>query len=55
MQDEATKPAREWPMEREPQQDDPDLSPWPVLALGVVLALICLILIARLALALLNG
>jgi hypothetical protein len=41
--------------DREPDYDDPDLSPWPVLALGVVLALICLILIARLALAVIAG
>jgi hypothetical protein len=33
---------------------DPDRSPWPVLALGVALALVCLILIARFALAVLG-
>ena len=36
-------------------REDPDASPWLVLALGVVLALLCLILIARLALAVLTG
>jgi hypothetical protein len=43
--------------ERDSQTDreDPDASPWLVLALGVVLALLCLILIARLALAVLAG
>jgi hypothetical protein len=35
--------------------DDPDTSPWPILALGVLLALVCFILIARLALTLLSG
>lgn len=39
----------------EPGYEDPDASPWPALALGVVLALLCLILIARLALALISG
>jgi hypothetical protein len=34
---------------------DPDHSPWPVLALGVILALLCLILVARFALAVLAG
>jgi hypothetical protein len=34
---------------------DPDRSPWTALALGVVLTLVCLILIARFALALLAG
>jgi hypothetical protein len=35
--------------------DDPDTSPWPILALGILLALVCFILIARFALALLSG
>ena len=30
-------------------------SPWPVLALGVVLALVCLIVIARMALTIIAG
>ena len=34
---------------------DPDRSPWLVLALGVALTLVCLILIARFALAVLAG
>jgi hypothetical protein len=34
---------------------DPDRSPWPVLALGVALTLVCLILIARLALTIIAG
>jgi hypothetical protein len=34
---------------------DPDFSPWPVLALGVALTLVCLILIARLALTIIAG
>ncbi len=34
--------------------DDPDTAPWTVLALGVVLALLCLILAARFALAVLT-
>jgi len=34
---------------------DPDASPWEVLALGVVLTLLCLILIANIALAILAG
>ena len=34
----------------ERRYDDPDASPWPVLALGVLLASVCLILIARFAL-----
>ncbi len=38
-----------------PGYDDPDSSPWPVLALGVLLALVCLVLIARFALALIAG
>ena len=38
-----------------PGYDDPDTSPWPALALGVVLALVCLILIARLALTIIAG
>ena len=38
-----------------PDYDDPDASPWPVLALGVLLALVCLILIARFALAMITG
>ena len=33
---------------------DPDRSPWPVLALGIALILVCLILIARFALAVLG-
>lgn len=43
--------------ERDPRPgyDDPDTSPWPILALGVLLALVCSILIARLALALMSG
>ena len=39
--------------DREPSYDDPDTSPWPVLALGVILALLCLIIVARIALAVL--
>jgi hypothetical protein len=35
--------------------DDPDAEPWTALALVVVLALICLILIARFALAVISG
>jgi len=43
--------------ERDHEQNyhDPDAEPWTVLALVVVLALICLILIARLALAVIAG
>jgi hypothetical protein len=41
--------------DNEPDYDDPDASPWPVLALGVLLALVCLILIARFALAVIAG
>jgi hypothetical protein len=41
--------------DRGPSYDDPDASPWPVLALGVVLALLCLIIVARIALAVLAG
>ena len=37
------------------EYDDPDASPWPVLALGVLLALVCLILIARFALVMIAG
>jgi len=44
---------------REPDQkmndDDPDAEPWTVLALVVLLALICLILIARFALVVIAG
>jgi len=40
---------------QDPDPDDPDLSPWPVLALGVLLALVCLILIARFALAVIKS
>jgi hypothetical protein len=43
----------EW--DKKPSYDDPDASPWPVLALGVLLALVCLILIARFALAVIAG
>jgi hypothetical protein len=38
-----------------PGHGDPDVSPWPIVALGVVLALICLALIAKAALAMLIG
>ena len=43
--------------ERDKEQNyhDPDADPWTVLALVVLLALVCLILIARLALALIAG
>ena len=41
--------------DNEPDYDDPDASPWPVLALGVLLALVCFILIARFALAVITG
>jgi hypothetical protein len=41
--------------DRGPSYDDPDTSPWPILALGVILALLCLILVARIALAVLAG
>jgi hypothetical protein len=43
--------------ERNPEQDyrDPDDSPWPAIALGVLLSLVCLILIARIALAVIAG
>ena len=39
----------------ERRYDDPDASPWPVLALGVLLALVCLIRIARFALVMIAG
>jgi hypothetical protein len=43
--------------ERDPERnyDDPDAEPWTGLALLVVLALICLILIARFALVVIAG
>jgi hypothetical protein len=41
--------------ERDGWDNDPDASPWTVLALGVVLTLVCLILIARFALAVIAG
>jgi hypothetical protein len=43
--------------ERNTKQDyrDPDDSPWLALALGVLLCLACLILIARIALAVITG
>ena len=41
--------------DKEPRHEDPDASPWPILALGVLLALVCLILIARFALAVIAG
>lgn len=43
--------------ERDKEQNyhDPDAEPWTMLALVVLLALVCLILIARLALALIAG
>jgi hypothetical protein len=41
--------------DNKPSHDDPDWSPWPVLALGVLLALVCLILIARFALTVITG
>ena len=42
---------------RDSEQDyrDPDASPWPVLALGVLLTLVCLILLARVALSIIAG
>jgi hypothetical protein len=39
----------------ERRYDDADTSPWPVLALGVLLALVCLILVARFAVAVITG
>jgi hypothetical protein len=43
--------------ERDKEQNyhDPDAEPWTVLALVVLLALVCLILIARVALTLIAG
>src|SRR4051794_26323221 len=41
--------------DNKPSHDDPDTSPWPVLALGVLLALVCLILIAGFARAVIAG
>jgi len=43
--------------ERDKEQNyhDPDAEPWTVLALIVLLALVCLILIARVALTLITG
>src|SRR5690242_15891715 len=38
-----------------PDHDDPDASPWPMLALVILLELVCLILIARFALAVIAG
>jgi hypothetical protein len=47
---------REWgEPDREKNYDDPDAEPWTGLALIVWLALICLILIARFALAVIAG
>jgi hypothetical protein len=45
--------SRGW--DSEPDYGGPPQSPWPVLALGVVFALLTLILIARAALVLLDG
>jgi len=41
--------------DREQNYHDPDAEPWTVLALIVLLALVCLIVIARFALALIAG
>jgi len=41
--------------DREKNYDDPDAAPWTGLALIVLLALICLILIARFALIMIAG
>jgi hypothetical protein len=41
--------------DREKIYDDPDAEPWTALALVVLLALICLILIARFALVMIAG
>jgi hypothetical protein len=41
--------------DREQNYHDADAEPWTVLALVVLLALICLILIARMALAVIAG
>jgi hypothetical protein len=41
--------------DREINYDDPDAEPWTVSALVVLLALICLILIARFALVVIAG
>jgi len=41
--------------EKELNCDDPDAEPWTMLALVVLLALVCLILIARFALALITS
>jgi hypothetical protein len=41
--------------DREMNYDDPDAEPWTVSALVVLLALICLILIARFALVVIAG
>ena len=41
--------------ERDGWDSYPDYSPWTALALGVVLTLVCLILIARFALAVIAG
>lgn len=41
--------------DRKKLYDDPDAEPWTALALVVLLALICLILIARFALSIIAG
>jgi hypothetical protein len=39
--------------DREPRYDDPDAFPWTALALLVIFILLCLIIVARVALAVL--
>jgi hypothetical protein len=41
--------------DKEPGFDDPDASPWPALALLVIFILLCLIIVANIALAILRG